>query len=264
LTGDFTDCDTKFDFEYFPPTIITKIVPPYGPKDGDTPVKVYGKHFKDFGDENTLCGFGTRTTKATVFNDTYIECKSPPSDVVAKPIPFTISLNKQQNSRDTLFFWYYNFPEIERLVPDRGPEDGGTNIILYGREFFPFKDYLDTINNAPDVWCAFPDLKKRTHAIALNSTFASCVSPPADQHTHTRVEITLNGVEYTDDQNIFYYYKPPNLFDLNPRMGPVRGNTTVLVVGSNFEDTGEIRCDFEFGEVAGKFVSNSEIVCISP
>lgn len=264
LTGDFTDCDTRLDFEYFPPTVITKIWPRYGPKDGDTPVKVWGQHFKDFGDENTLCGFGTRTTKATVFNDTYIECKSPPSDVVAKPIPFTISLNKQQNSRDTLFFWYYNFPQIQSLTPDRGPEDGGTVITLEGREFYPFKDYLDEIDNSIDTWCAFPELKKRVHAIVHNSTLATCVAPPSDQHPHTKVELTLNGVEYTDDENVFYYYKPPNLFDLNPRMGPVRGGTTVLVVGSNFENTGEIMCDFEHGAVPGKFISNSEIECTSP
>jgi hypothetical protein len=125
-------------------------------------------------------------------------------------------------------------------VPDRGPEDGGTVITLHGRNFFPFKDYLDQIDNSIDTWCAFPDLKKRIHAFVTNSTTATCVAPPADSHTQTKVEITLNGVEYTEDENIFYYYKPPTLFDVTPRMGPVRGGTTVLVTGSNFEDTGEI------------------------
>lgn len=96
-----------------------------------------------------------------------------------------------------------------------------------------------------------------------NSTTATCISPPADEHKWTKVEITLNGVEYTEDENIFYYYKPPNLFDLNPRMGPVKGGTKVLVVGSNFEDTGEIMCDFGHGQVEGKFISTSEIECIS-
>lgn len=177
---------------------------------------------------------------ANVFNDTYLECRSPVSDVVEKPIPFTVSLNRQQNSRDTLFFWYYNWPTIEQLVPNRGPEDGGTVITLHGRNFYPFKDYLDDINNFEDTWCAFIDLNKRIRAIVTNSTTATCVSPPADSHKQTRVEITLNGVEYTVDENIFYYYKPPNLFDTTPRMGPVKGGTNVRVVGSNFVDTGEI------------------------
>lgn len=129
-----------------------------------------------------MCGFGTRTTKATVFNDTYLECHSPVSDVVEKPIPFTVSLNKQQNSRDSVFFWYYNWPTIEQLVPNRGPEDGGTVITLHGRNFFPFKDYPDEINNADDVFCAFIDLNKRTRATVTNSTTATCVAPPADTH----------------------------------------------------------------------------------
>lgn len=199
-----------------------------------------------------------------MFNDTYIECPSPPSDVVEKPIPFTITLNGQQNSRDTRYFWYYNFPTIEKLVPNRGPEDGGTVITLEGRNFYPFKDYLGEIDNTVDTWCAFPELKKRIHAIVTNSTTATCVAPPADGHRQTKVEITLNGVEYTEDENIFYYYKPPNLFDLYPRMGPVRGGTKVLVTGSNFEDTGEIQCDFGHGQVEGKFISTSEIECYSP
>jgi len=211
-----------------------------------------------------MCGFGTRTSKAQVFNDTYIECKSPPSDVTEKPIPFTISLNNQQNSRDTLYFWYYSFPQVDALVPDRGPEDGGTIITLQGTNFYPFKDYLDQIDNSMDTWCAFPELKKRVHAVVTNSTQARCVAPPADSHKFTKVEISLNGVEYTEDENVFYYYKPPNLFDLEPRMGPVRGGTKVVVTGSNFEDTGEIECDFGWSTVSGKFVSSSEIECISP
>lgn len=66
------------------------------------------------------------------------------------------------------------------------------------------------------------------------------------------------------DENIFYYYKPPNLFDVTPRLGPVKGGTKVLVIGSNFADTGEIQCDFAWGTVNGTFISESEIECISP
>jgi hypothetical protein len=72
-----------------------------------------------------------------------MECESMPSDVVQKPIPFTVSQNNQQNSRDTLFFWYYNFPHISQLDPNRGPESGGTIIKLKGRDFFPFKEDIN-------------------------------------------------------------------------------------------------------------------------
>ena len=77
LVGDFSDSTSQVEFEYYSPTVIEKIYPRYGPKDGDTPVKVWGRNFKEFGGDGAMCGFGTRDTKATVFNDTYIECRSP-------------------------------------------------------------------------------------------------------------------------------------------------------------------------------------------
>jgi hypothetical protein len=129
VTGDFSDGVDEVIYTYYPKTSIYAFYPRYGPKDGDTPVQVWGDNFFDFGDE-TRCGFGTKTTRAKVFNSTYIECHSPMSDVVEKPIPFTISLNGQQNSRDTLFFYYYNWPSIEELVPNHGPEMGGTHVTL--------------------------------------------------------------------------------------------------------------------------------------
>lgn len=263
MTGDFSDSIDEARYEYYTDTRIYAFYPRYGPKDGDTPVQVWGENFIDFGDE-TRCGFGTRTTHATVFNSSYIECHSPQSDVVEKPIPFTISLNSQQNSRDTLFFYYYNWPSIAELVPNHGPEMGGTHVMLKGRNFFPFKEMLDEINNANDTFCAFLDLKVRVPAIVTNSTRAICVSPPSYYWHQSRVEITLNGVEYTDDEKIFYYYKPPLVFDVTPREGPVKGGTKVTVSGTNFADTGTIRCSFGGNEVPGKFLSSSEVECVSP
>lgn len=165
-------------YVYYAPTRIHAFYPRYGPKDGGTPVQVWGENFKAFGN-NARCGFGTRTTLADVKNDTYLECYSPVSDVVQKPIPFTVSLNNQQNSKDTLFYWYYNFPSVDALDPNRGPESGGTVITLKGRNFFPFKEDLDQIDNANDTFCAFIELKVRVLAHVTNSTRATCVAPPS-------------------------------------------------------------------------------------
>ena len=98
----------------------------------------------------------------------------------------------------------------------------------------------------------------------INSREAKCIAPPSYYWHQSRVEITLNGIEYTDDEKIFYYYKPPLLFDLQPREGPVRGGTKVLVSGTNFQNTGQIRCSFAGIETPGKFISVSEVECISP
>jgi hypothetical protein len=105
---------------------------------------------------------------------------------------------------------------ISQLEPNRGPESGGTVIKLKGSNFFPFLEELDSIDNANDTFCGFTELKVRVPAIVTNSTRATCVAPASYYWRETRVEITLNGVEYTEDEEIFYYYKPPFLFDVVP------------------------------------------------
>lgn len=78
------------------------------------------------------------------------------------------------------------------------------------------------------------------------------------------VEITLNNQQYTDDMEIFYYYHPPMVYEINPRRGPVKGNTTVVVTGSHFTNTGDIRCKFNETVVKGKYVDTNTIECVSP
>jgi hypothetical protein len=103
-------------------------------------------------------------------------CVAPFSDVVEKPIPFTVSLNNQQNSKDTLFFWYYSFPAITDLIPDRGPDTGGAKVLLRGRNFHPF-DGL-SIDNSNDTFCMFENLGK-VPATVINSTKVYCIAPPS-------------------------------------------------------------------------------------
>jgi IPT/TIG domain len=101
-------------------------------------------------------------------------------------------------------------------------------------------------------------------ATVINSTKAVCVAPPSYVLRQSIVEITLNNQQYSDDNNIFNYYRPPYLFDTNPREGPVSGGTKVIAIGSNFRETANITCKFNETEVPGKYLSSSEIECIAP
>lgn len=56
--------------------------------------------------------------------------------------------------------------------------------------------------------------------------------------------MTLNNQEFTDDKNIFYYYHPPFVYDIDPLIGPLSGGTIVHVYGSNFKDSEDIKCKF--------------------
>jgi hypothetical protein len=92
LTGDFTDSQESLSFEYYLPPKVNAIYPRYGVKDGGTMVEIWGENFKNF-DHRLRCAFGSKTVKARFVSSSYLVCISPPSDVVEKPIGFSVSLN---------------------------------------------------------------------------------------------------------------------------------------------------------------------------
>lgn len=199
------------------------IRPHQGPKHGDTTVHVWGENFQDFG-YNITCSFGTRASeyKATVLSNNYITCKSPPSDVVQRAMPFSVSLNGQQVStvspklqndlkdcrelfsgldndpskaaEECITFWYYNEPQVTVVMPNLGPETGGNEITLRGDNFKPFglDGELDISNS---TYCAFTAFNPpiMTEAKILNSTRARCKAPPSYYWRETNVELTLNA-----------------------------------------------------------------------
>ena len=100
MDGEFDDHRPPYQnfistFEYYPSPEITEIVPPYGQKDGTTIVTVYGKNFENYG-QHTRCSFGTNTTAAFNVSSTKLTCIATFSDVVNRPMPFSVSLNNQQ------------------------------------------------------------------------------------------------------------------------------------------------------------------------
>jgi hypothetical protein len=61
-------------------------------------------------------------------------------------MPFSISLNRQQNSREKIDYWYYNDISISHVNPDFGPMLGGTKVQIKGNQFMPF-DWKHDIDN---------------------------------------------------------------------------------------------------------------------
>lgn len=93
LTGKFDDITSSLPYRYYQQVEIDGIYPKQGPKDGDTVVQVWGKNFLDLGDD-FRCNFGSRSTQAYLINENAIWCRSANSDVVGKPMPFSVSLNR--------------------------------------------------------------------------------------------------------------------------------------------------------------------------
>lgn len=271
LTGDFSDITSTGTFYYYKSARVKNIKPIHGPKDGDTLVEVWGDNFVNYGEQVT-CSFGTKSVKASVHNANYITCSSPPSDVVQRGMPFGVALNGQQQTKDPVDYWYYNQPQVTVAEPASGPgpgpESGGNEVVVRGNNFQPFHPDQGDPDIKNSTRCAFTALDGGhgvwTPATVLNSTRAICIAPAARGHSQTPVEITLNAQDWTDDGTLYYYYKPPFLFDVQPRQGPLRGGTNVTVMGTNFNRTGHITCRFGHKEAPAELRSSSEIRCQAP
>lgn len=258
LTGDWTDSADSEPFRYYLNTRVHAIYPRYGPKDGGTVVQVWGENFLNY-DENFRCNFGSKSVKAVFKSSTYAICKAPFSDNTNKPISFSVSLNKQQQSRDMIDYWYYSHPILAKLEPNYGPEDGGNEIILMGSNFHPFIDET-RINNANDTFCIFSDLNVKTPARLINATKMACIAPATfDGISVTGVDLTLNNQNYTDDDVPYYYYRPPKIYEMVPRDGPTQGGTLVTIYANEFKKNKHILCVFDGLKTRAKLVSSTEI-----
>lgn len=260
MTGDFTDIANSISYRYYKDAKVWAIYPRYGEKDGGTRVDVWGDNFLDFG-QFTRCGFGSKSVPAVYVNQNYMYCFSPPSDVVEKGIPFSITLNVQQNSKEKVEFWYYNKPSIQSISPNRGPDDGGNEIMITGNNFDPFRLY--DISNHNDTFCNFEGLSLMP-ATVHESTKISCNAPPSYVNRYANVEITLNNQQFTDDNLVYTYYKPPYIFDMEPRQGPTKGNTNVTIIGTNFKENTAFRCKFGEIIVDGVYISKHKVSCMAP
>ena len=265
LLGDFTDTLNSVPFRFYINPSIIWIYPRYGPRDGGTLVEVFGTHFLNY-DQNLRCAFGSREVKAKFVSDTKLECISPPSDVIQKKLPFSVSFNNQQNSIEDIPYVYYETPTIFRLEPNRGPDTGGTLVNIRGQNFNPMVEIPD-IDNHNDTFCVFifsSGEKVEQQAKVISSTECECISPPSFEDREVPVEITLNTREWTNDKTLFYYYHPPYVYTINPNVGPISGGTNVTFVGSNFEDTGFVQCQFGDKIVEGEFIDKNKLACVSP
>ena len=83
-------------------------------------------------DELSVWNFGTESVKAEFINSTKMLCISPRSDVVGQAMPFAVSFNKQQTTKQNMTYWYYNRPQLSVIIPNIGSDSGGYPVTILG------------------------------------------------------------------------------------------------------------------------------------
>ncbi|DAZ97950.1 TPA: hypothetical protein N0F65_006375 [Lagenidium giganteum] len=169
-----------------------------------------------------------------------------------------VSSNGQDYSSSGVVYQYAPRPGINRLIPSHGPLNGGTEVIVGGVNFL----------NSSSARCRFGDIVVPV-GIVLNSTHVTCISPRGETAGPVSVAfsnygLAQDGATFTEGSVMFVYDPIVEIFDVNPPLGPTTGNFSVMVSGSYFPQTDELRCKFDAVTVNALWRSFDEIFCIAP
>jgi hypothetical protein len=90
-----------------------------------------------------------------------------------------------------------------------------------------------------------------------------CESPPAVDPGVVCVELGVNARDFLDSGHSFEYTLGPEISSIQPSFGSETGGKAVRLSGS-FANSSQFLCFFGDASVAGKWVSNEEIICAAP
>ncbi|MEO1268544.1 MAG: IPT/TIG domain-containing protein [Myxococcota bacterium] len=220
----FTGQDTLEDgFRYVPPAPeILSIEPDRGPDLGGTRVIVTVR-FLQLGAQVTFDGLPATITDLTLVDDIgTIILLTPPHP--EGPVPVTVT--NVDNLSDTVEdgYLYLGPPEILDIDPSEGPDTGGQQVVITGRNF------------VEGMTVTFDGLDATVVAIDVDRGTITVRTPPRPVGTVDVTVTTPEGRSDTAADSYTYIILPPVISAITPAEGPVWGGNTVTIEGEGFRD----------------------------
>ena len=125
-------------------------------------------------------------------------------------------------------FVVYPAPSITVVRPSAVRAEGGSTITIHGANF----------GNTESVFCRFGNTKT-ARATWLADSLLECVAPEG-RPGPVQVDVTLNGVDYTNSEQTIMYVTDTTIANAAPLRGSALGGTVVDVVGSGLISPGSM------------------------
>ena len=116
--------------------------------------------------------------------------------------------------------------------------------------------------------CKFTDLEKDQppkfeYVYYKDNTTIQCAAPKGFVNgVSTRVQVTFNGEDYSDNNFTFFFYR---LHGVYPNSGPTDGNGgPILILGDGFRSEMNIVCNFNGSNYSPIEITNKFIKCPMP
>lgn len=234
--------------------------PSSGPSEGGTLVQMQvqgadlsiGSHY--------LCRFAVVVVNATYAKDDHrLHCYAPRANASLTPpavVPVGVSLNGQDYSASAVTYSYYLPPMPTSTSPATGPELGSTTVRLSSALYGNGSDYrvlLDSFGSNFSVLVLsvpLPDHIEFWTPLAIPGVVV--------------LRTSLNAQQYSQPDLRFTFYAQPSLTAISPSCGPLQGQTSVAITGTNLVRHGSHRV-CEFGPlVDASSHGEAALKCISP
>lgn len=185
-----------------------------------------------------------------VNNDTSISCIVPTYDMNGEA-SIQLSHNGKDFHESGHEFSYRASPHLLALTPSFGGDLGGKTVYISGENF------VDT-----PTLCRFGT--SLVNAIYISPTLLSCVTP-TNVIGKIPLSITMNGVDFISNSTLQYEsIKLPQLESMEPTVGVVNENTTVVLTTTALHEDKPLACHFDDRIVMASYLSSNSVSCAVP
>lgn len=211
----------------------------------DTAV-ISGINFED--DANLTCLFDMIEVKAIYLNASSILCPIP-SQLMFRMSQVSV-LSSFRAWSGVVYIRFIKDMDMTSIYPSSG-KLSGDSISVYGTFFA-----------TEDVKCQYGSLGY-TQGQVINSSLIICPSLVTSHPIEVNVSIILDGL-ISKSSVLFSFVNVVSIYDILPSIGPTYGRSAVTILGSGFDNSSKIFCDFD-NELRLAFnISHNSLMCIPP
>ena len=218
-------------FSFYEEIRLMSILPLFGPNMGGTHITIHAR--PSVPSSVSWCCFDrlrnafSRPTlpPAKSISPTTVVCVSPAAKATG-PVAVSISVNAHDRS-EAIPFEYTAPSRLVRISPMKGPLRGGTYILLLADTFW------DRWSTQQPATCRFeqqqPATRIQVPATQVDSGWIACITSVGHVLGVASVEISLNGVDYSSDGQVFEFAQ----FEFTrvaPASGPIAGEPACPMV----------------------------------
>lgn len=221
--------------------IITSIEPNSGHVDGGELIVIKGDYFHP---DATVHFGSTQLSNIEYVDSQQLKVIVPPG--VQGSVPVKVTNGDGQFAQAE--YRYYAEPQIVEVVPNEGPLEGGTKVLIKGQYFMPG---------------ASVSIDGKESVVTKNSVGQLEVTTPAGTLPGA-VDITVTNPDGTTVTSVdsFTYIAGPQITAIQPNIGSRIGGENVVLTGERFVEGAKVY--FNNTLVSSTFVTSEELTLVTP